>query len=785
MNATVSSSSLEKPKKNLKYRLEAALLLLLTLAAVWLWSAPWRQERMLQAASFQKLLRLTKTEKNNPRVFYWLGIRLQNLGEPAPAAAAFARSAELDPTNEEAMLAWGNAATLLDQSQTAYSAYKKCVQIHPGALRPRMALALFCFMHDALGEADRQMQTAVKIAPRDADAWRLKGIIELHLQYFPQAYLALNRAVHLSPKNWRAWLAFSQLQAAQHNMASALQAAVKANALASKNAQTALNLGSLQLAQAHSQTDYQTAAATLQTADSEGAAAAGGQLGMAEIALGNYQQAQSLLQNAAASDPDNPAFPFALARVYRHLHHPRQAEQQMRLHAVLQNYQEQLLELGAQTRAGNWSSGLALARLYAGHGQYSAARAELRSLVAHSPLAARAQKQLELLQKQHPPALVSQPVITADLPISPPQIPVLLQDASTMYRQNRLPEAASAYLHILSEYPANAQANEGLGEVLLQQNQTMNAFKAFQRALQTEPGNKKTQYLLAHIYYQEGFLDEAARRIKLLLQKSPNNPLYLHALVACDIEDPEDYAANEKMMQKCASLQPHDYAVQRDLARCEVKMYHTAAARKSFRQALALNPEDRDTIVEFCSFLLSQEPTPAHQKEVVKLYTGLLKQNPGNADAFLGLGKVALLRHQNKRAVRYLMASVSANPNLAQAWFQLSRAYLITGDQTRSADCRRFFHTLTHFRTELSNTEEQARMNLRNPRLRLRLARLYAKSGNYLRAINQYQVCLSLDHNAPGVQKELKALTEHLKAVHQMPSESTIDTMILASTAIK
>ena len=127
----------------------------------------------------------------------------------------------------------------------------------------------------------------------------------------------------------------------------------------------------------------------------------------------------------------------------------------------------------------------------------------------------------------------------------------------------------------------------------------------------------------------------------------------------------------------------------------------------------------------------------------------------------------------------------SSYPNLAPAWYHLSRAYDRAGDAVRAQDCRAAFKDITTYRKDLSETEELARYNLKDPKLRLKLARLYARGGQNARAINQYQVCLWLDPNDSIARKESESLAKNLKSRGEMPKLSALDGMVLASAKLQ
>jgi thioredoxin-like negative regulator of GroEL len=53
---------------------------------------------------------------------------------------------------------------------------------------------------------------------------------------------------------------------------------------------------------------------------------------------------------------------------------------------------------------------------------------------------------------------------------------------------------------------------------------------------------------------------------------------------------------------------------------------------------------------------------------------------------------------------------------------------------------------------------ERIKQDPKDPKLRLKLARLYLKGSDFDRAANQYQICLQLDKSQPDARRELAGL---------------------------
>src|ERR1051326_4653652 len=77
--------------------------------------------RLLRNASFERLVSLSKSQKDNPQVFHYLGLRLRGFGEEQPARAAFQRAAELDGDFEDAWMEWAASAGAMGNEQEAFA----------------------------------------------------------------------------------------------------------------------------------------------------------------------------------------------------------------------------------------------------------------------------------------------------------------------------------------------------------------------------------------------------------------------------------------------------------------------------------------------------------------------------------------------------------------------------------------------------------------------------------------------------------------------------------------
>src|SRR5437868_126948 len=78
---------------------------LLLVAALLRWRFSQRVEPDPQNATYAQLAAAVERDPGNPRLFYYLGLRLCDLGKIPPARAALTRAAELDPDSKDICLA--------------------------------------------------------------------------------------------------------------------------------------------------------------------------------------------------------------------------------------------------------------------------------------------------------------------------------------------------------------------------------------------------------------------------------------------------------------------------------------------------------------------------------------------------------------------------------------------------------------------------------------------------------------------------------------------------------
>ena len=357
----------------------------------------------------------------------------------------------------------------------------------------------------------------------------------------------------------------------------------------------------------------------------------------------------------------------------------------------------------------------------------------------------------------------------------------LVEDAGALLARGDTDRAERGFNAILARDPSSAPSLYSLGLILEARGKTDEAFRAYSRAAQFQPKLYEARYHLALLYYRSGFPDEAERRMTTLVQEAPNVSRYWYGLGVCVKDDDARNLAAQTDFRRACSLDPRSGECALALADTEAKAHQDAAAERDGRRALALSPGESAPALALGLFLLDHVLSPEGQAEATRLLQNARALSPQDPSVLTGLGQAALTQGKPQEAVRLLEAAEVRSPGDPKIWYVLGTAYARLGNRARAGYCRAASGGLSDYVRQLGFAEELTRKSLGDPRLRLRLARLYAQGGQYARAINQYGMCRRLDPANADAPRELDALTRRLRATGQMPSMSAFNGMMSAS----
>jgi tetratricopeptide (TPR) repeat protein len=359
--------------------------------------------------------------------------------------------------------------------------------------------------------------------------------------------------------------------------------------------------------------------------------------------------------------------------------------------------------------------------------------------------------------------------------------PLLLRDADTLLAENRLMEAKLAYLAILEHNPQMARAYQGVGLAAIAAGDREDAFYFLQRATDLEERLAPAQYALGNWLLEAGFKREAARRLQLAVTTTPGDAACWHALgqaySGLDVQNRQ----SEDAYRHAVDLDPRNVVFLLDLAEMLAVNNRLDEAEERYRRAIDLAPHDADALSRLGGFLLDNRPTAARLDEAARMLDEAVRIDPESDFAWYQLGRLAYLRGDDRQAIRSLQRAITVAPQIAEGWYALARALVRNGDRRHADIAMQRFRRLRALDQERTHTSELLDLHPRQYVLHLKLARLYAMSGENAKAIFEYSAYLGFFPGNTETLKELNDLQRQLKAKGQLPSMALFSAMVATS----
>jgi tetratricopeptide (TPR) repeat protein len=734
--------------------------------AVYRATAPLRLDRALRSDSLQELQAASAADPYNPRSFYYLGVRLLQLGQAKPAAQALRRAADLDANDQKSWLGAAIATAADGDIPNALGVVNAYLRRRPNDAAGHFTIAQICDQAGDLQKAYEEASLASRLDPSNGNALRLVAREDLRMEKTEEAEKALRRAIAQNSQDWRAQVDLGNILLSSKEPAAAVACFQKAAGLAPSEALPTLLLGKALLGQAQEPSQVEAArqqilhSAQIQPSNAE----VNLQLGICEMRLGHWKDARGdLLQAQLFSPADKTVVSdlVAVDKAHRDTHALSQDNVRLSQLAVYESQKTDLLEK-LKANPHDPQSLLKLARLSAANRDDIEASRYFRILMAHFPnlasLSSEAKPVQDRADKELPlPVLSPEPdVLTPD----DPPLPVLLRDAASLLARGQPDQAQTAYLAILSRDATLAAAYLGLGQIMDSEHASDQAVVFYEKAVSIDPKTASAQFALAADYEAIGLDDQAILHYRQGLALSPNSADKWGTLGKILATDQNVYDQAEAAYKKAIGLQPHNAEYLRDLADLEVQENKNPAAEAEYRLALAAAPGNPLTQYHLAGFLIANQPTASEPSEASRLLQQASAALPSDPMISYWQGRLALQQGDSKTAITDLL---SALPHLhsmvaADAWYSLSRAYLRMGNkelanaaQDRSDRQRKLADYIDAIELQLESTPNRSDY-------RLKLAQLYTQDGDLDQAATQYRVILRADAGNKAAEAGLKKL---------------------------
>lgn len=331
-----------------------------------------------------------------------------------------------------------------------------------------------------------------------------------------------------------------------------------------------------------------------------------------------------------------------------------------------------------------------------------------------------------------------------------------------------LPEALSAFQRAAVIDPKLARAHVGIAAVSISLERVGPAQEAARQAVALDPRSVDAHMLLAIATYPES-KSKALPEFQKVTQLAPERADAWHWAGRCSREL-NDFSGALEPLRTAAKLEPKNGRYTRDLGADLLDLGKLDEARGILEQAVKLAPEDAEANYLLARQIVNTSTSAEELKRAEAMMARSIKLlDPGDTrnKAAIMVEQAEVLRRlkRPREALGILLAARKTDPSHTRILHYLG---LTARELGRDAEAERYlleFSRLSKQTKELSNMEQRVRQDMKNPALRLRMARLYAEAGKLPQAVNQYDMCLYLQPKNQDAKREKQALLARAQAM--------------------
>ena len=159
--------------------------------------AYFHQEKIQEAS---ELLQQLVVRHSRPEAHDLLAACYEELNETGKASRAYEKAIELDPTNEDYYLRWGQLAMNLMAYEVGIKNLLVAMQRLPNSYRIRLLLGRFYESHGESSEAEKSFREAISLDSHYALSWALLAMFFHHRGKDPKALQTIQAAISENPK---------------------------------------------------------------------------------------------------------------------------------------------------------------------------------------------------------------------------------------------------------------------------------------------------------------------------------------------------------------------------------------------------------------------------------------------------------------------------------------------------------------------------------------------------------------------------------------------------------
>jgi tetratricopeptide (TPR) repeat protein len=354
-----------------------------------------------------------------------------------------------------------------------------------------------------------------------------------------------------------------------------------------------------------------------------------------------------------------------------------------------------------------------------------------------------------------------------------------------LLKSKDLVNAAAQFKAANAERPGAVDAlaehiNAQLGRTLVEMGDFAAAVPALKKAGAIDDDDPTVHTAYALIFADRRQFDYAETQLRIATTLEPSNPeaWYLLGRVYNDLANPQ---AAVPALQHAIALAPAHAPSHYELGHALALQSQFAQAIIQFRAAAALDPTDRDCRRALGAALGLSARSRADYEEASRLMAEMASTDTENDTLALTLGQLHLRFQNLERASFFFQKAIAIKPSNADAWYNLSRAEMLSGRKAESQAADREFTRLSRLHNDAVIAEKKVSANFKDFPARLELSEKYRAQGNIIGAYWQVRTALLLKPGDPAAVRQLQQVGPLYK---QMVARQGIATIRRSGDAI-
>ena len=511
-----------------------------------------------------------------------LALTYSQTGEVAKAAEMMQQLVTAHPDSAEAHAGLGvvDAAAEPANLEAAIAEFRTALRLDPSQDQARLAWGRALISQKKFLDAVAPLREYVKREPLDYQGYYAAGLAYQGLKQWAPSIELLQRAARLNPASYevhyelgRVLAEDSQNERAIREFKSAEKIRPSASEVHDQLTQLFAKTGQKNLAEK----EHAESAALVSRGDSNAEADKFNEQGNKLLAAGKTRDAADAYREALRADPKNPQLHYNLSIALEQLGdragERRELEKAIQLEPDLAAAQNQLGVLALrsnQTAEAEEDFKKAIASdprdaeaqnnlgvLYSREGKDQDAATLYQQAIASDPKYMKAYVNLGLLLAQHGQVAQAEQQLRAGIEINPSDPGAYKALGMIQDKTGRGGEAVESFRKAVALEPGSAEAHLDLGIALVDQYDRTGGFKEFQEAARLDPQSPAVHYNLGRFYFETANYETARTELEEAVRLDPDDASALYFL-ALEAKQNNDLARSTSLFEKVISLQPEN-----------------------------------------------------------------------------------------------------------------------------------------------------------------------------------------------------------------------------------